>query len=73
MAGFDKWVMTERLKGLGWAEVESDDPALRYHMVPPESLFTNRPKSFYVYDAKDLQDMLGELTDPEAVEHALGD
>ena len=65
MGGFDKaWLMI-KLEKLGWIEVEVLDPdddfyQNIYMMEPPDSLWENKRKSFHVYDAKDLQDILGE-------------
>ncbi len=63
MAGFDKWLIMEKLKRLGWTEAEPDDPERPYQMIPPASLFANRPKTFHVYEAEDLQNLLGEPVD----------
>lgn len=55
MAGFDKYVLMEKLKKLGWKEGGDG-----YEMEPPPELFEKRPRLFHVYDAKDLQNLLGE-------------
>jgi len=56
MAGFDKYILGEKLEKLGWRW-----ESLRSNtMIPPENLWNKRPKVFHVYDARDLQDLLGE-------------
>lgn len=37
-----------------------------YKLVPPSSLWENKPKFFSVYDARDLQEMLGSPVDGES-------
>jgi hypothetical protein len=55
MAGMDKFILMEKLRTLGWR-----DAGDKYHMEPPQELFDKRSKSFYVYDAESLQDLLGD-------------
>jgi hypothetical protein len=58
MSGFDKFVLMEKLKKLGWKEAGGDDDP--YGMIPPDELWKDRPHRFYVYDARDLQNILGQ-------------
>jgi hypothetical protein len=63
MAGFDRAVLMEKLIALGWKEAPANvdcDSLSHACLVPPDSLWQNKPKAFYVYDARDLQDLLGE-------------
>lgn len=57
MSGFDKFRMCELLKEHGWIEVEEN------RFVPPDSLWQNKPKSFHVYEAIDLQNFIGKEED----------
>jgi hypothetical protein len=57
MAAWDKVVLGEKLVELGWTEIRKDGLAL---FVPPESLWQQRPPAFRVYEAIDLQNLLGE-------------
>ena len=58
MSGRDKYYLAEDLKKLGWEEVEYPN---KYK--PPQSLWDSRPEFFNIYNARDLQDELGELTE----------
>jgi len=55
MSGFDKAKLCCLLEKLGWIE----DPDRENHYIPPESLWIDKQKSFYVYDAVEIQDLLG--------------
>jgi len=48
--------LIDKLVELGW-KIDIDDPIA---LIPPDSLWNNKPKSFWIYDAKDLQEILGE-------------
>lgn len=61
MAGLDKHILIDKLIELGWIV----DPYDCLRLTPPDSLWKNKPKSLWVYDAKDLQDILGEEIDEE--------
>ena len=52
MAALDKYLICEKLKEQGWTEVAANQ------LTPPDSLWTSKPHSFYVYDAEQLQDLL---------------
>jgi hypothetical protein len=68
MSGVDRLVLMEKLKQLGWIEAPPNiDCGSLSHccLVPPESLWLNKPKSFYVYDAIDLQNILGKMVHDE--------
>ncbi len=70
MAGFDKFILMEKLIAAGWQEAPATvecDSLSHYCLVPPESLWVNRPASFYVYDAKALQNLLAPATEGENV------
>jgi hypothetical protein len=56
MSGIDKANLMNKLITFGWKE----DHAKAYHLVPPEELWIHKPKSFYIYDALELQNILGE-------------
>lgn len=56
MSGIDKALLMEKLKALGWKETDEDG----WNLSPPESLWINKPKSFYVYDAELLQELLSD-------------
>ena len=75
MGGFDKYLLGEKLKALGWKELNPDAEPLApdyLHYVPPESLYKDAPTSFWIYDAEQLQHLLGqpvlEDNDPSAQE-----
>lgn len=53
MGGFDKAVRCRALMEHGWIEIEDN------MLVPPDSLWQEKPISFYVYDAIELQGYLG--------------
>lgn len=53
MSGFDKSIRCRALKENGWVEVKDN------LLIPPDSLWKNKPKSFYVYDALELHKLLG--------------
>jgi hypothetical protein len=53
MAAIDKLRLIRKLEARGWKTVEGE-----YMLEPPEELFNNRPKTFYVYDAVDLHELL---------------
>lgn len=57
MSGWDKNMMYTVLKDQGWAEVYEG------RLSPPNSLWENKPNTFNVYDATDLQDILGGQLD----------
>jgi len=67
MSGFDRMILGEKLEKLGWTRApELDCGSLSGACyIPPESLWQNRPAQFYVYDARDLQNMLGESVGEE--------
>lgn len=52
MGGFDKYLLGLELQKLGWIEVEEN------YYTPPQSLLKCK-KRFNVYDARDLQNMIG--------------
>ena len=64
MAGFDKGIQKNKLTALGWVMATEDatngDVPLHYQMVPPDDLWQKRPKTFYVYQAEELQNLLGD-------------
>jgi hypothetical protein len=63
VAGYDRWVLGERLKERGWTEHSVEDDGWCWY-APPASLWEERPVKFDVYAARDLQDLLGEPTEP---------
>lgn len=54
MGGLDKYLRCDALVEHGWVEVEYN------RLVPPDSLWKNKPESFHVYDALELQACLGD-------------
>ena len=53
----------QKLIALGWQEAPPDvecDSLSHACLIPPETLWQNKPAAFYVYDARDLQNLLGE-------------
>ena len=61
MSGFDKLNLMRELINKGWRQAipQNDCESFGgYCLVPPESLWKNKPSSFYVYDAENLQDLL---------------
>lgn len=62
MGALDKYSLMEKLIEAGWTHAPGTcDSKAGYCLVPPDSLWQNKPLSFYVYYARDLQ----ELLDPE--------
>ncbi len=63
MSGFDRAILMEKLIVLGWQEAPANidcDSLSHSCLVPPEELWRKKPKAFYVYQARDLQNILGE-------------
>lgn len=56
MAFMDKLILAEKLEELGWT---LDRETEGYFLIPPDSLFENKPNIFYVYSAVQLQNLLG--------------
>lgn len=54
MSAIDKCNAMKRLEQLGWKSKDENS----YEMIPPKELFENSPKSFHVYDAEVLQELL---------------
>lgn len=68
MSGCDKSSLMQDLIDLGWKEVPSSDDCQSrsgFCLVPPDSLWNNKPRAFYVYDARDLQNILGKPINEE--------
>ena len=65
MGGFDRARLERRLIELGWSLTVDDK------LIPPDSLWKNKKQSFHVYDADDLQNLLGEMS--EDLKKALGE
>jgi hypothetical protein len=71
MSSFDKAIEQDALIALGWreatpAELPADVRAGSgnvWQMVPPDSLFRDRPRSFNLDDALALQNLLGETVE----------
>jgi hypothetical protein len=73
MAGFDKVRLMDKLIALGWSELnqtgrgvvlaEGGNPD--YILVAPEDLYINPRRLFHVYEARDLQNLLGESIDED--------
>ena len=40
---------------MGWDETEDEG-----RLIPPDDLWKNRPKDFLIYDAVDVQEILGK-------------
>lgn len=59
MSGVDRGRIGGELEALGWQEDEEGN------YIPPQSLWDNKPTSFYVYEAADLQELLGKSIDEE--------
>ena len=53
MSSFDKVILLEKLKSLGWTEDKD-----RFYVNPGLDFFKNTPKRFYVYDARNLEIIL---------------
>lgn len=65
MSGVDKSVLMRKLVELGWKKVSSNEECesvAGYCLVPPDSLWKNKPSAFYVYEARDLQELLNTST-----------
>lgn len=62
MSGFDKSMMYDVLKEHGWVEVSEG------MLSSPKSLWENKPNTFNIYDATDLQDI---LVDTDKIAYAL--
>lgn len=61
MSGADRYWLEQELIAAGWTDAPADvdcDSKAHACLVPPQSLWDNRPQAFYVYDARDLQNML---------------
>lgn len=64
MAAWDKLELMDQLLALGWREATDEEKAStglgnsQYVLVPPESLWLNKPRAFHVYDAQEIQDLL---------------
>lgn len=56
MAAYDKLLILDKLLKLGWSE--STVPGKSWQVVPPDSLWKERPASFHVYDAQTLVNLL---------------
>lgn len=54
MSRMDKTNIAELLKEYGWSEIKDGT------FKPPDSLWENKPESFPVCDALDLQNTLGD-------------
>ena len=65
MSGVDRARIERRLLELGWT-LTSDDK-----LIPPDTLWENKKKSFHVYEADDIENMLGEMS--EELKKALGE
>jgi hypothetical protein len=68
MAALDKYLLCERLKELGWREASEDElepPDVRNRLVPPDSLWANKQQTFHVYQARDIQELLGVAVDED--------
>jgi hypothetical protein len=66
MAAFDKLRLEEKLVALGWEVIEKPDQPWR--LKPPQILWDQRPSDFYIYDARDLQELLGAWPGPQEEE-----
>ena len=66
MAGFDKYLLGEKLKAAGWEEVSGEQIDTETAFIPPDSLWAGKPPVFSVYEARDLQCLLGKPMDEEA-------
>lgn len=68
MAGFDKVRLMDKLIALGWREPNEEERKVLaedggnpgYFLIMPHELYANMSKFFHVYDARDLQNLLGE-------------
>jgi hypothetical protein len=56
MAATDKIRLTNRLQELGWTIALGP----HWRMIPPDSLWENKPESFDIYDARDIEGLLGD-------------
>jgi hypothetical protein len=54
MAALDKFLLAERLERLGWKNVSEHG----YRMVPPDSLWVQRPATFDLEAAQHVQSLL---------------
>lgn len=54
MAGFDKVILAEKLIELGWKETHDGQ------FIPPDNLWDNKPESFNIYDAEEIQNLLDQ-------------
>jgi len=62
MSGVDKHTLIKRLVALGWTEDKDG------YMVPPDSLWQNRPAGFHVHYARDIQNLLEPYSDSIGVD-----
>ena len=58
MSGIDRANAVKELISVGWVEIEGREGRGSDYLVPPDSLWRDRPKSFYVYDGAALQELL---------------
>ena len=73
MAAFDKLNKFDALLALGWrAATDAEKSAAgltgnEWALVPPATLWEDRPTCFHVYDAEDLQDLLCPSPKPDTL------
>ncbi len=53
MSSYDKFCIMDKLKEQGWKETQL------WQLEPPQELWDNRHKTFDVYEAEWLQELLG--------------
>lgn len=57
MSALDKVLLCDELIKKGWKSVKGHPGEGSYILIPPDDFWGKMPKRFYVYDAKDMQDM----------------
>ena len=64
MSGFDKYWLEQILITLGWRDAGDN------MVIPPDALLDdNKGVRFYIYDARDLQNLLGDPVPEEEAPH----
>ena len=57
MGAIDRINIKNELIEKGWRDISKNNSS-SFEMIPPDSLWKNKQKSFNIYDARDLQELL---------------